>query len=93
MAAVLEVFDLRKRYRTRDPWAVEGVSFKLEEGQAFGLLGPNGAGKSTVVKVIVGLTRPNSGRRRHQVLVCIRGRDLCSALLVGAPKAGLIRPT
>ncbi len=61
MAAVLEVLDLRKRYRPRDPWAVEGVSFKLEEGQAFGLLGPNGAGKSTVVKAIVGLTRPDSG--------------------------------
>src|SRR5713101_9644294 len=61
MAAVLEVLDLRKRYRPRDPWAVEGVSFKLEEGQAFGLLGPNGAGKSTVVKAIVGLTRPASG--------------------------------
>src|SRR6266852_944025 len=29
MAAVLEVLDLRKRYRPRDPWAVEGVSFKL----------------------------------------------------------------
>src|SRR5260370_1239634 len=52
MAAVLEVLDLRKRYRPRDPWAVEGVSFKLEEGLAFGLLGPNGAGKSTVVKAI-----------------------------------------
>src|SRR5260370_26490457 len=61
MAAVLEVLDLRKRYRPRDPWAVEGVSFKLEEGLAFGLLGPNGAGKSTVVKAIVGLTRRDSG--------------------------------
>jgi ABC-2 type transport system ATP-binding protein len=61
MAAVVEVRDLHKRYRARDPWAVKGVTFTLEPGQAFGLLGPNGAGKSTVVKTIVGLTRPDSG--------------------------------
>jgi len=61
MAAVLEVLGLWKRYRVRDPWGVEGISFKLQEGQAFGLLGPNGAGKSTVVKAIVGLTRPDAG--------------------------------
>jgi len=62
MTAVVEVQDLRKRYRSRDPWAVDGVSFALHPGQAFGLLGPNGAGKSTVVKMITGLTRPDSGR-------------------------------
>jgi ABC-2 type transport system ATP-binding protein len=61
MAAVVEVRDLHKRYRARDPWAVRGVTFSLEPGRAFGLLGPNGAGKSTVVKAIVGLTRPDSG--------------------------------
>jgi ABC-2 type transport system ATP-binding protein len=61
MAAVVEVRDLHKRYRARDPWAVQGVTFSLEPGRAFGLLGPNGAGKSTVVKTIVGLTRPDSG--------------------------------
>jgi ABC-2 type transport system ATP-binding protein len=62
MTAVVEVQDLHKRYRSRHPWAVDGVSFALEPGQAFGLLGPNGAGKSTVVKMITGLTRPDSGR-------------------------------
>lgn len=61
MAPVIEVHDLHKRYRARDPWAVQGVTFAVEPGQAFGLLGPNGAGKSTVVKTIVGLTRPDSG--------------------------------
>ena len=61
MAAVVSVKDLRKRYRARDPWAVDGVTFELEPGQAFGLLGPNGAGKSTVVKIIAGLLRPDGG--------------------------------
>jgi ABC-2 type transport system ATP-binding protein len=61
MAAVVSVKDLRKRYRARDPWAVDRVTFELEPGQAFGLLGPNGAGKSTVVKIIAGLLRPDGG--------------------------------
>ncbi len=61
MAAVVSVNDLRKRYRRRDPWAVDGVTFELEPGQAFGLLGPNGAGKTSVVKMIAGLLRPDAG--------------------------------
>lgn len=61
MAAVVSVQDLRKRYRRRDPWAVDGVTFELEAGQAFGLLGPNGAGKTSVVKMIAGLLRPDGG--------------------------------
>ena len=61
MATVVSVQNLRKRYRRRDPWAVDGVTFDLEAGQAFGLLGPNGAGKTSVVKMIAGLLRPDSG--------------------------------
>jgi len=45
MTALVEVRDLHKRYRARDPWAVEGVTFALEPGRAFGLLGLNGACK------------------------------------------------
>ena len=61
MAAVVSVDNLRKRYRRRDPWAVDGVSFEVGAGQAFGLLGPNGAGKTSVVKMIAGLLRPDAG--------------------------------
>jgi ABC-2 type transport system ATP-binding protein len=61
MAPVVSVESLRKRYRRRDPWAVDGVTFALEPGQAFGLLGPNGSGKTSVVKMIAGLLRPDGG--------------------------------
>ncbi len=61
MAAVVTVKDLRKRYRRRDPWAVDGVSFELAPGEAFGLLGPNGAGKTSVVKMIAGLLHSDGG--------------------------------
>ena len=62
MVPVVSVEGLRKRYSRRQPWAVDGVTFALEPGQAFGLLGPNGAGKSTIVKVIAGLLRPDEGK-------------------------------
>jgi len=61
MATVMSVRDLRKRYRRQDPLAVDGVTFELEPGQAFGLLGPNGAGKTSVVKMVAGLMRPDAG--------------------------------
>ena len=62
MPTVVSVQDLRKRYRSRDPWAVDGISFQLEAGEAFGLLGPNGAGKTSIVKMISGLLRPDAGK-------------------------------
>jgi len=61
MADAVEVRNVRKRYRVRDPWAVDDVSFAVPAGRAFGLLGPNGAGKSSIVKMLTGLTRPDSG--------------------------------
>ena len=41
--------------------AVDGVSLEVPAGGVLGLLGPNGAGKSTVVKMLIGLLRPQAG--------------------------------
>ncbi|MDQ7904091.1 ABC transporter ATP-binding protein [Phytohabitans sp. ZYX-F-186] len=50
---------LHKRYRRRT--AVDGVSFTVERGEVMGLLGPNGAGKTSVIKMLLGLVRPDAG--------------------------------
>jgi ABC-2 type transport system ATP-binding protein len=42
--------------------AVSGVGFGVESGEVFGLVGPNRAGKTTLVKILLSLTRPTSGR-------------------------------
>ncbi|MBY0229780.1 MAG: ABC transporter ATP-binding protein [Gemmataceae bacterium] len=59
-APVVEFQDISRRYGALR--AVDGVSFSVSAGEAFGLLGPNRAGKTTLVKMLLSLTRPTSGR-------------------------------
>ncbi|HEY6554138.1 MAG TPA: ABC transporter ATP-binding protein, partial [Vicinamibacteria bacterium] len=42
--------------------ALQGVSFRVERGQTMAFVGPSGAGKTTLVKLLVGLYRPQVGR-------------------------------
>jgi len=42
--------------------AVDGVSFSIEPGEAFGLVGESGCGKSTVGRAVLHLIKPDSGR-------------------------------
>lgn len=41
--------------------AVKNVSFHINSGEIFALLGPNGAGKSSIIRMLVGMTKPDSG--------------------------------
>lgn len=56
---VLEVRDLVRSFE--GVRAVRGVSFALHPGEIVGLVGENGAGKSTLVKMLTGVTQPDSG--------------------------------
>lgn len=47
-----------------DVRAVRDIDLKIEEGEIFGLLGPNGSGKTTTMRIMIGLTRPDSGSVR-----------------------------
>jgi len=41
---------------------VKDLNFSIDEGEILGFLGPNGAGKSTTLRMIVGLSKPTSGK-------------------------------
>jgi ABC-2 type transport system ATP-binding protein len=60
MAKAIEARGLVKTYG-KDVRALEGLSFRVEQGTVFGLLGPNGAGKTTAVKILTTLTLPDEG--------------------------------
>ena len=55
--------------------AVDGVSFKVEEGEVFGFLGPNGAGKTTTINMLCTLLRPTSGQARVAGLDVIKDKN------------------
>jgi len=60
----IEIKDLVKIYGEQK--AVDGISFKVDQGEIVGFLGPNGAGKSTTMKIITGYLGQDGG----EVAVC-----------------------
>ncbi|MDE5729062.1 MAG: ABC transporter ATP-binding protein [Clostridia bacterium] len=65
---IIEITDLKKSFK--EVKAVDGVSFKVKEGELFAFLGVNGAGKSTTINIISGILQKDGGK----VKVC--GYDL-----------------
>lgn len=57
---VVELAGVTKAYE--DKIAVNHLSLSIEAGQMFGLLGPNGAGKTSSIRMMMGITMPDSGR-------------------------------
>ena len=57
--AIVELNQIRKVYDTKV--AVEGLSLTIEPGTMFGLLGPNGSGKTSSIRMMIGMTVPDSG--------------------------------
>jgi len=64
----LEVRGLTKRFGGLV--AVKNLGFDIRAGEILGVIGPNGSGKSTVMKLIMGIERPNAG------LVKLEGEDI-----------------
>ncbi len=58
-SSVLAVHGITKAFKDRI--AVDALSFEVRRGEIFGFLGPNGAGKTTCLRMILGITHPDSG--------------------------------
>ena len=71
---IIEVDNLSKQFG--EIKAVDGVSFKVEEGEVFGFLGPNGAGKTTTINMLCTLLRPTSGQARVAGLDVIKEKNV-----------------
>lgn len=63
--AVIELQDVWAGYESDR--VLEAVNFRMEAGDYVGLIGPNGGGKTTLIKVILGLIKPEKGS------VCVMG--------------------
>jgi oligopeptide transport system ATP-binding protein len=78
VAPLLEVSDLKKHFmvkgskKDRTAYALNGISFTVNEGETFGLVGESGCGKTTAGRVITCLTKPTAGK------VFFDGKDLFS---------------
>lgn len=61
---VIEVDDLYKIYRVGDERvrALNGVSFKIYEGEFCAIVGTSGSGKSTLLNMMAGLEKPTKGQ-------------------------------
>ncbi len=59
---IIEIDNLEKSFK--DVKAVDGVSFKVKEGELFAFLGINGAGKSTTINIISGTLKKDGGKVR-----------------------------
>jgi ABC-2 type transport system ATP-binding protein len=59
---VVELAGVTKAYESKV--AVSNLSLQIEAGQMFGLLGPNGAGKTSSIRMMMGITIPDSGSIR-----------------------------
>jgi peptide/nickel transport system ATP-binding protein len=66
--------DLHRRYRRRkgrgsrprEVIAVNGVSLRLDRGEAIGIVGESGSGKSTLARLLLALERPDQGVVRFE---------------------------
>ncbi len=85
---MIEMQDIRKVYRLGDVEvrALDGVSFRVDEGEWVAIMGPSGSGKSTLMNIIGCLDQPTSGsykldgievaRMNDEQLAAVRNRKI-----------------
>jgi phospholipid/cholesterol/gamma-HCH transport system ATP-binding protein len=67
----VEVRDLRKSFHGRQ--VLKGINLNIAPGEIFVIMGPSGSGKSVLLKLIIGLQKPDSGE------ILIQGESIAGA--------------
>ncbi|MNI12101.1 putative ABC transporter ATP-binding protein YbhF [compost metagenome] len=57
----MNAIELRNLTKTYSQFTVDNVSLDIKQGYITGLIGPNGVGKSTLIRMMLGMIRPDSG--------------------------------
>jgi lipooligosaccharide transport system ATP-binding protein len=79
---ILAARGIRKSYGGRE--VVSGIDLELSRGECYGLLGPNGAGKTTTLRMLLGLTVPDSGE------ITLLGHPVPKAAREGRIRVGVV---
>lgn len=56
----LEIVDLSKSYKSGE--VLKNISFDVKDGEFLSILGPSGCGKTTLLRILIGLLPPDSGK-------------------------------
>lgn len=90
MQPALYVQNLHKTFRNgHNLKAVDGVNFKVNQGEIFSLLGPNGAGKTTTISMLSALLKPDNGATGASD-IRIMGRSLLTEPLAAKAMIGVV---
>ena len=60
-APEIRVDGLRFRYAEQDPWVLDGISLRIQPGEAVAITGPSGCGKTTFANLLMGVLKPVEG--------------------------------
>ena len=71
---IIRCENINKKFKSKT--VLEDISFTVNRGEFLSLLGPSGCGKTTILRMLIGIEKPTSGR------IIKDGRDITGA----APK-------
>lgn len=80
---MIELIEVSKSYNKKT-MAVDKLTLTVRDGEIFGFLGPNGAGKTTTIKMVTGITKPDTGT------ITINGRDIAASPLEAKKQFGYV---